>query len=164
MTSLQRQSSSEEATRLVDALQRVRDTGKKSLIRSTEHHVALQSERAEAGSASTSALIEEAEEIEEGRKDDKVWQRSAGEELSAGESTLTLTSWKTQEFAYRKMSKIGYDDDDELPTLARGLFTCTEGHDRHRIVVRGYDKFFNEGELPWTKVSEAFDCLLELRS
>lgn len=46
-----------------------------------------------------------------------------------------------------------YDIPSPFPTLARGLFTLTEtegGEERHRIVVRGYDKFFNIGEVPWT--------------
>lgn len=61
-----------------------------------------------------------------------------------------IQSWKTQEFAYRQFSQ----DSDELPTLARGLFTenVTDGDETHsRIVARGYDKFFNQGELSWTR-------------
>lgn len=53
-----------------------------------------------------------------------------------------------------------YDIPSPFPTLARGLFTVelpkeTEDEDedrRYRIVVRGYDKFFNIGEVPWTHV------------
>ncbi|GAC98967.1 hypothetical protein PHSY_006564 [Pseudozyma hubeiensis SY62] len=60
-----------------------------------------------------------------------------------------LLSWKVAEFAYRKSTAIG----SELPTLARGLFTerLSSTSEKHRIVVRGYDKFFNLNELPWTK-------------
>lgn len=65
-----------------------------------------------------------------------------------------LLSWKVAEFAYRKSTSI----DSELPTLARGLFTeritdssSSDSKPKHRIVVRGYDKFFNLGELSWTK-------------
>ena len=60
-----------------------------------------------------------------------------------------IQSWKAQEFAYRQFSQ----DSDELPTLARGLFTeKVEGDAPHsRIVARGYDKFFNQGELSWTR-------------
>lgn len=64
-----------------------------------------------------------------------------------------ILSWKTQEFAYRQFSQ----DSNELPTLARGLFTeeTTQSDGLHaRIVARGYDKFFNQGELSWTR-SEA---------
>ncbi|PWN47464.1 tRNA ligase, partial [Violaceomyces palustris] len=67
-------------------------------------------------------------------------------------------SWKTSEFAYRKSNST----DSQLPTLARGLFTqpiyspsspTASEHQPacHRIAVRGYDKFFNVGEMPWTK-------------
>lgn len=60
-----------------------------------------------------------------------------------------LLSWKAQEYAYRQFSQ----DTDQLPTLARGLFTEAvdeDGTTRQRIVARGYDKFFNIGELSWT--------------
>lgn len=80
-----------------------------------------------------------------------------------------ITSWKTVEFAYRKADSVGVDKD--LPTLARGLFTLALPNDdddgsrpessadavqreKQRILVRGYDKFFNVGEMAWTKVSE----------
>ncbi len=60
-----------------------------------------------------------------------------------------------------------YDVPSPFPTLARGLFTQDVkigggegegeggegGEVRHRIVARGYDKFFNIGEVPWTTVS-----------
>ncbi|PKI82728.1 hypothetical protein MVES_003558 [Malassezia vespertilionis] len=62
-----------------------------------------------------------------------------------------ILSWKAQEFAYRQFSQ----DSNELPTLARGLFTeqvtGPNGEDHQRILVRGYDKFFNVGELAWTQ-------------
>lgn len=73
----------------------------------------------------------------------------------------TIVSWKTQEFAYRKSANCleSYYRDAELPTLARGLYTEEleggtrgKGTGKHRIVVRGYDKFFNRGEMAWTKV------------
>lgn len=86
---------------------------------------------------------------------------------SALNDVYEVTSWKTVEFAYRKAAEVGIGKD--LPTLARGLFTVKQdGHtaqqgpsseasgSRHdRIVVRGYDKFFNVGEISWTKVSDA---------
>ncbi|EKM56290.1 uncharacterized protein PHACADRAFT_253339 [Phanerochaete carnosa HHB-10118-sp] len=46
-----------------------------------------------------------------------------------------------------------YDIPSPFPTLARGLFTrdiTVDGEEKHRIVARGYDKFFNIGEVPWT--------------
>lgn len=47
-----------------------------------------------------------------------------------------------------------YDIPSPFPTLARGLFSLSEkdGQARYRIVARGYDKFFNIGEVPWTTV------------
>ncbi|THH27521.1 hypothetical protein EUX98_g6660 [Antrodiella citrinella] len=65
---------------------------------------------------------------------------------------IKIRSWKMNEFKY-------YDIPSPFPTLARGLFTdeikLDENNDdpravKHRIVARGYDKFFNIGEVPWT--------------
>ncbi|KAF8893696.1 RNA ligase-domain-containing protein [Gymnopilus junonius] len=47
-----------------------------------------------------------------------------------------------------------YDIPSPFPTLARGLFTRelneTQKPKKYQILVRGYDKFFNIGEVPWT--------------
>ncbi|KAI8602501.1 RNA ligase-domain-containing protein [Dissophora ornata] len=76
-----------------------------------------------------------------------------------GTKMLTVTSWKMNEFEYVKGT---------LPTLARGLFTCQDlGKGRmvsqahhssethingiYRILIRGYDKFFNVGEVTKTQ-------------
>ncbi|KAK7052304.1 tRNA ligase [Favolaschia claudopus] len=60
---------------------------------------------------------------------------------------LKVRSWKMDEFKY-------YDVPSPFPTLARGIFTVelpkTNGTQEYRIVARGYDKFFNIGEVPWT--------------
>lgn len=53
-----------------------------------------------------------------------------------------------------------YDVPSPFPTLARGLYSQKlgggdGGGERHRIVARGYDKFFNIGEVPWTTVRDA---------
>lgn len=83
-------------------------------------------------------------------------------------SAYTLHSWKTLEYAYRKVSVVGVGALDDMPSLARGLFTVDarqpEGgeEEEERIVVRGYDKFFSVGELPWTKVSGFFSVLAEV--
>lgn len=55
-----------------------------------------------------------------------------------------------------------YDVPSPFPTLARGIFTVeldtnVQGNEenntqKHRIVARGYDKFFNIGEVPWCTV------------
>jgi tRNA ligase len=66
---------------------------------------------------------------------------------------ITVRSWKMNEFKY-------YDVPSPFPTLARGLFTTEvpvgtnsgAGLVKYMIVARGYDKFFNIGEVPWTTV------------
>lgn len=60
-----------------------------------------------------------------------------------------------------------YDVPSPFPTLARGLFTRElekeAGGDqpRYQIVARGYDKFFNIGEVPWTDVSSKLSLICE---
>ncbi|KAI0074230.1 hypothetical protein K474DRAFT_1665656 [Panus rudis PR-1116 ss-1] len=59
--------------------------------------------------------------------------------------SIKLRSWKMNEHKY-------YDIPSPFPTLARGLFTqeVQVGNEtKYRIVARGYDKFFNIGEVPW---------------
>lgn len=131
------------SSRLVNALIRVRDSGKKSNVRSTHHNVTLSLEQDDRNG---SAIVQEAAD------DNDVTLNSSSTVSAKNEGqTVTLTSWKTQEFAYRKTTRVGLGEEDELPTLARGLFTIAIGAGQHRIVVRGYDKFFNEEEMPWTK-------------
>lgn len=78
--------------------------------------------------------------------------------FKAPKSNYDLTSWRIWEQAFRlnvSNSKKCFDTISghriTLPTNARGLFT---GYDyeskRHRIVIRGYDKFFNIDEVPIT--------------
>ncbi|KAF8555611.1 hypothetical protein OG21DRAFT_1507500 [Imleria badia] len=63
--------------------------------------------------------------------------------------TVKVRSWKMNEFKY-------YDVPSPFPTLARGLFSrdlkneARSDQPRYQIVARGYDKFFNIGEVPWT--------------
>ncbi|KAG9311929.1 RNA ligase-domain-containing protein [Chiua virens] len=63
--------------------------------------------------------------------------------------SVKVRSWKMNEFKY-------YDVPSPFPTLARGLFTRQLNEEggsdepRYQIVARGYDKFFNIGEVPWT--------------
>jgi tRNA splicing ligase len=68
----------------------------------------------------------------------------------------TIRSWRMSEFRY-------YEIPSPFPTLARGLFSTelkengqqfTGDKIRYRIVIRGYDKFFNIGEVPWTTVCD----------
>jgi tRNA ligase len=67
--------------------------------------------------------------------------------------SISVRSWKMNEFKY-------YDVPSPFPTLARGLFSRElpsgdefKGEQKYQIVARGYDKFFNIGEVPWTDVS-----------
>lgn len=63
------------------------------------------------------------------KKDFSVW----------GVPDLTITRWKFNEYDY-------YSEKADLPIKARGLFTLDD-----RILVRGYNKFFNTGEVKATK-------------
>lgn len=72
----------------------------------------------------------------------------AHEYAAPSDPSITVTSWKMNEFKY-------YDVPSPFPTLARGLFTrqlpSEPGEEpRYQIIARGYDKFFNIGEVPWT--------------
>ena len=65
-------------------------------------------------------------------------------------NVVKVRSWKMREHDY-------YKPDPPFPTRARGIFTVDEeSNGRHRVVARGYDKFYNIGEVPWTAVSCAF--------
>ncbi|KAI8941453.1 hypothetical protein NX059_002674 [Plenodomus lindquistii] len=57
-------------------------------------------------------------------------------------SGRTVDSWKMSEWDYKKAN---------LPTYARGLFTYQTRDGKHEIAVRGYDKFFNHGEVRKTE-------------
>jgi tRNA ligase len=95
---------------------------------------------------------------------------NAGGGHSSANSHIEVTSWKFDEFQYSRIPC-------PFPCMARGLFSTEpgkgkggrgkgpggdrtssdngvdgEGRPRYRIVIRGYDKFFNVGEVPWTMV------------
>ncbi|KAI0106503.1 fungal tRNA ligase adenylyltransferase [Nemania sp. FL0031] len=55
---------------------------------------------------------------------------------------ISVDSWRFQDWDYKK---------SHLPTYARGLFTTRNRHNDHEIAVRGYDKFFNVGEVSNTQ-------------
>lgn len=59
------------------------------------------------------------------------------------DSDKKVVSWKFQEWDYGKKNI-------KLPCNARGLFIL-EDDDKPEIVARGYDKFFNVDEVPFTK-------------
>ncbi|KAJ1830022.1 trna ligase, partial [Coemansia sp. RSA 2711] len=56
-----------------------------------------------------------------------------------------IISWKSTDYLYKKVPC-------PLPTQARGLFTGVDDGEE-RIVARGYNKFFNIGEVPQTEWS-----------
>lgn len=73
--------------------------------------------------------------------------------------SIQVRSWKMNDNRY-------CDIPSPFPTLARGLFTkeiSEEGQQgkRYEILARGYDKFFNVGEVPWTTVSFFFYIFLK---
>ncbi|MCJ1321478.1 hypothetical protein MMC15_006823 [Xylographa vitiligo] len=51
---------------------------------------------------------------------------------------MTVDSWRFSDWDYKR---------DDLPTYARGLFTYRTQRGIPEIAVRGYDKFFNVGEV-----------------
>ncbi|KAI1133158.1 fungal tRNA ligase adenylyltransferase [Nemania abortiva] len=55
---------------------------------------------------------------------------------------ISVDSWRFQDWDYKK---------PHLPTHARGLFTTRNRRNDHEIAVRGYDKFFNVGEVSNTQ-------------
>ena len=57
-------------------------------------------------------------------------------------SDITVDSWRMAEWDYKKPN---------LPTYARGLFTTADRRNNPEIAVRGYDKFFNHGEVSETE-------------
>lgn len=60
----------------------------------------------------------------------------------ADSNGISVDSWRFQDWDYKKR---------DLPTYARGLFTYRRKDGTPEIAVRGYDKFFNVGEVPETE-------------
>lgn len=62
---------------------------------------------------------------------------------------LSVDSWRFQEWDYKRR---------DLPTYARGLFTYNKQDGTPEIATRGYDKFFNVGEVhetQWENVAKS---------
>ncbi|KAK0333948.1 tRNA ligase [Friedmanniomyces endolithicus] len=57
-------------------------------------------------------------------------------------SDIKVNSWRMGEWDYKKPN---------LPTYSRGLFTAKKRGGQREIVIRGYDKFFNHGEVRETE-------------
>ncbi|RDA87448.1 hypothetical protein CP532_2797 [Ophiocordyceps camponoti-leonardi (nom. inval.)] len=62
--------------------------------------------------------------------------------IKSSRDGIQLDSWRFQDWDYKKK---------ELPTYARGLFTTRRKDGTPEIAVRGYDKFFNVGEVHDTR-------------
>ena len=60
----------------------------------------------------------------------------------------SVDSWQFRDWDYKRR---------DLPTYARGLFTYRRGDGSPEIAVRGYDKFFNVGEVHETNWSNVED-------
>ena len=60
----------------------------------------------------------------------------------AASDDISVDSWRFQDWDYKR---------DDLPTYARGLFTTKTKKNAPEIVIRGYDKFFNVGEVRTTE-------------
>ncbi|ESZ97012.1 fungal tRNA ligase adenylyltransferase [Sclerotinia borealis F-4128] len=63
-------------------------------------------------------------------------------EVDGSPANLVVKSWRFQDWDYKR---------HDLPTYARGLFTSKNEKDQEEIATRGYDKFFNTGEVEATK-------------
>jgi tRNA ligase len=59
-----------------------------------------------------------------------------------GSDDIWVDSWRFRDWDYKR---------DDLPTYARGLFTAQTKDNKQEIVIRGYDKFFNVGEVKETE-------------
>ncbi|KAK3060868.1 tRNA ligase, partial [Teratosphaeriaceae sp. CCFEE 6253] len=57
-------------------------------------------------------------------------------------TSIRVDSWRMSDWDFKK---------PDLPTYSRGLFTTKNSKGHHEIVVRGYDKFFNHGEVRETE-------------
>ncbi|KAJ7133354.1 RNA ligase [Mycena epipterygia] len=86
-----------------------------------------------------SALIKQL--VEMSKKNGKLVRSS--KYAAPADPSISIRSWKMAEHKY-------YVVPSPFPTLARGIFTVEEPGGEHRIVARGYDKFFNIGEVGWT--------------
>ena len=88
-------------------------------------------------------VAELAKSLEEARKNDKGQKKKSytckkSTFTVTGTTNVTVDSWKFQEWDYKRT---------DLPTYARGLFTTRRKDNIPEIAVRGYDKFFNVGEV-----------------
>jgi len=85
------------------------------------------------------------QELEIGRKNSKKGNFSVKKttfEVRDSPAGIQVDSWRMHDWDYKRR---------DLPTYARGLFTTKTRRNQPEIAVRGYDKFFNIGEVNETK-------------
>ncbi|KAL5314061.1 hypothetical protein ACEPPN_018485 [Leptodophora sp. 'Broadleaf-Isolate-01'] len=75
--------------------------------------------------------------------------KRTGFNVSNSPEHLVVHSWRFQDWDYKR---------PDLPTYARGLFTGKNAKGQAEISIRGYDKFFNTGEVhatEWRTIKQA---------
>ena len=87
----------------------------------------------------TTALIQNLEQSsKKGRAGSKSIHGKKSTFVLSGTDGQTVDSWRFLDWDYKR---------DDLPTYARGLFTYRRKDNVPEIAIRGYDKFFNVGEV-----------------
>ena len=87
-------------------------------------------------------LIKELEACSKKTSGGKSSARCKRHTFDIAETSSSVDSWRFQEWDYKRR---------DLPSYARGLFTYRRKDGTPEIAVRGYDKFFNQGEVHETK-------------
>ncbi|KAH7329985.1 RNA ligase-domain-containing protein [Rhexocercosporidium sp. MPI-PUGE-AT-0058] len=75
--------------------------------------------------------------------------KRTGFNVTNSPENLVVHSWRFQDWDYKR---------PDLPTYARGLFTGKNAKGQPEISIRGYDKFFNTGEVhatEWRTIKQA---------
>lgn len=89
-----------------------------------------------------SDLIKELEACDKKQGGGKRSARCKKHTFDIAEISSSVDSWRFQEWDYKRR---------DLPSYARGLFTYRRKDGTPEIAVRGYDKFFNNGEVHETQ-------------
>jgi tRNA ligase len=87
-------------------------------------------------------LVRSLEAVKGGKGGKKGFSCKKSTYYVAGSDDISVDSWRFQDWDYKR---------DDLPTYARGLFTTKTKSNVPEIAIRGYDKFFNVGEVRSTE-------------
>lgn len=90
----------------------------------------------------TAALVKSLEAAKGGKGGKRGFSCKKSTFRVAASDDISVDSWRFQDWDYKR---------DDLPTYARGLFTTKTKKNVPQIVIRGYDKFFNVGEVRSTE-------------